>query len=848
MWATLGPTPIAGTLWGKVAGRVTSLALDLTHDPSGNTLYVGSAYGGVWKSTNAASGTPSYTPISDATRSLAVGSIALDTSTTPPIIYVGTGEPNESGDSYYGVGVMRSSDGGTTWSLATSSNGGTFSFYGLSFSKILVDAVNPKIVLAASVEGNGLGGSPFGTQPGIFRSTDSGTTWTNVYPGSIQSSSLVTNDLVYDSTRKTYFAANSGHGFYKSTDQGATWTALPSPFFGAVAPAFANFLRASLAVRGGTLWGVISDSSFNLSTPTPGKDTGLVQSTDGGNTWSAVAAPANLFNNQGFYDQYVAAPAGSTALVVAGVDTFVARSVHGTSTVWTNTTNAYGGGNVHADEHAFAAIDATHWYTGNDGGAYRTDNAAATWTSVSANLSIAQFYSATPDPFTAGTYFGGTQDNGTLLTTGTATWTQFFSGDGGYTQANPNKKQQYFFQFQGIDVYWSDNGGTTASLIIDSSTIGVDFSTFFVPFKLAPSDTTHMVLGTNHVWRGPTTPTTPGAGWTSISPGLGSPVSDLTVAPTSADVIYAGTTSAKIWKTLDATSATPTWTDITPSSLLGSVGAVAVHPTSASTVFLGVQGFARPHVLLTANGGTSWTNISGNLPDAPVNAVLIDPLAPSNVYVGSDVGVFVITDGGAGGASENWQRLGTGLPDTAVVDLKLATVTPRLIVAATHGRGAWAVAPLTAGCTTGCPATQINCGGGAVAPFVADSDFTGGGTISHPNTIDLTGVTNPAPMAVYQTARIGTFSYTIPGFVAGSSHNVRLHFAETYFSTKGSRTFNVSINGAQVLAGFDVFAAAGAKNKAVIEQFTKNADTTGAFVIQFTTVVNNGLVSGIEIQ
>jgi hypothetical protein len=135
-----------------------------------------------------------------------------------------------------------------------------------------------------------------------------------------------------------------------------------------------------------------------------------------------------------------------------------------------------------------------------------------------------------------------------------------------------------------------------------------------------------------------------------------------------------------------------------------------------------------------------------------------------------------------------------------------------------------------------------------VAPYVADVSFSGGTPINHPNAIDVTGVTNPAPAAVYQTARTGNFTYTVPGFAASSSHTVRLHFAETYFSTAGSRTFNVALNGTAVLTGFDVFAAAGAKNKAVVRPFTQPANASGAYVITFTSVVNNSLVSGIEIQ
>ena len=145
-------------------------------------------------------------------------------------------------------------------------------------------------------------------------------------------------------------------------------------------------------------------------------------------------------------------------------------------------------------------------------------------------------------------------------------------------------------------------------------------------------------------------------------------------------------------------------------------------------------------------------------------------------------------------------------------------------------------------------AIQINAGGAAAAPYVADKDFSGGATIDHANAIDVSGVSNPAPAAVYQTARIDNFTYTVPGFAAGSGHTVRLHFAETYFSTSGSRTFNVAINGTQVLSKFDVYKTAGAKNKAVVEAFTVNANANGSYVIQFTSVVNNSLVSGIEID
>jgi len=138
-------------------------------------------------------------------------------------------------------------------------------------------------------------------------------------------------------------------------------------------------------------------------------------------------------------------------------------------------------------------------------------------------------------------------------------------------------------------------------------------------------------------------------------------------------------------------------------------------------------------------------------------------------------------------------------------------------------------------------------GGPAVAPFQADQSFTSSNTISHANTINTTKVSNPAPAAVYQTGRSGNFIYTIGGFVPGATATVRLHFAETYWAAAGQRTFNVSINGAQVLTNFDIFSAAGGPNIANIQQFTVPANSTGQYIIQFTTLINNSLVNGIEI-
>jgi hypothetical protein len=156
---------------------------------------------------------------------------------------------------------------------------------------------------------------------------------------------------------------------------------------------------------------------------------------------------------------------------------------------------------------------------------------------------------------------------------------------------------------------------------------------------------------------------------------------------------------------------------------------------------------------------------------------------------------------------------------------------------------------------SGADIVAINSGGPAVsnsgggdAPFVADEDVTGGGTDTSANAITTAGVTNAAPMAVYQSERAGTFTYTIPGLVAGSTHTVLLHFAEFYWTAAGKRVFNVAINGTTVLSNFDIYAIAGA-NKALVEQFTATANSSGQIVISYTNgTADQPKSSGIEIR
>lgn len=151
---------------------------------------------------------------------------------------------------------------------------------------------------------------------------------------------------------------------------------------------------------------------------------------------------------------------------------------------------------------------------------------------------------------------------------------------------------------------------------------------------------------------------------------------------------------------------------------------------------------------------------------------------------------------------------------------------------------------------------SINAGGNAAGSYITDTGFSGGTPYTSTNPVDTTGVTSPAPEAVYQSVRYGnTFSYRVAHLAPNTSYHVNLHFNELYWDTSyagnnggvGSRVFNVDINGTNVLSNFDIFATAGGANKAIVEPFTTSSDANGNITISFTTVTDNAMVNGIDV-
>jgi hypothetical protein len=286
----------------------------------------------------------------------------------------------------------------------------------------------------------------------------------------------------------------------------------------------------------------------------------------------------------------------------------------------------------------------------------------------------------------------------------------------------------------------------------------------------------------------------------------------------------------------------------TPVSVSGTTATLTLSPASAAVI----------QFVPSSGNCTAPSAPSGLTATAASSSQINLNWTASSSTCGVTYNVFRSTTSGFTPSTSN--EITSGVTATTYSNTGLAASTTYYYLAEGTNSGGTSAASNQANATTSassgsCTSLCINAGGPAVSPFVADEDFAGGNTINHANTINTSKVTNPAPAAVYQTGRdtsaVGpgtTFTYTIGGFTANSSHTVRLHFCETFFTAAGKRTFNVSINGTQVLTNFDIFATAGGQNIANIQQFTEPANASGQYVILFTSEVNNALISGIEID
>jgi photosystem II stability/assembly factor-like uncharacterized protein len=723
-----------------ISGRVTAIALD-PNDPD-NTVYIGTAQGGLWKTTDGGS---LWEPRTDFQFSLAIGAVTVDPSMTDPgtgrsnRIWVGTGEANFALDSYYGGGVLRSNDGGATWVQL-----GAATFAQDEISRILVDpADNTHLYLSCSI--------------GVFESTNTGGAWALLRAG-------VANDIALDASNPAshrLFAAFQGEGIFLRVGTGA-WTLLTHPDVPNPAPG-----RIAIAMFNGnpqTLYAAFADAVGALE--------GLYRTNDGGTTWAPLTSPAGVA--QAWYNLVLAVhPTDANTVYFGEVQLW--RSTNG-GAAWTRISFGPPAGQpgVHVDQHAFAihpTTPATVW-AGNDGGVWRSTDGGTNFTHRNRGLQTMQYYFVAQHPQWESVMLAGAQDNGAQRYGGHPAWTLSAFGDGAYAAIDPVTPTRWYegrFAVQNFAIFAcfrSDTAGAPGSFVAKNTGITVaDRVLFYAPLALDPSNPSTLFMGTHRLYR-----TTNNAdNWASITGDLTAAnqawraISAITVAPSNSNVVYVGTSDGRFWRVeWDGT----TWTTTNRSAGLPGVyiADIAVHPTDANTVYVAVSAllfaewateFGINHVWRTPDAGANWTNISTGLSTAnPVNTVVIDPAATNRIFIGTDVGVFRSEDQGG-----TWTPWDQGLPNVAVLDLGIHAPS-RLIRAATHGRGVWE-RPVDAAT---CAAVDIYMRDDAVdigrripAPSGVEHPFQPGETIYWYQSVDIE-VDSPDPMTGYQTPS-GTIDY-----------------------------------------------------------------------------------------
>jgi len=697
-WSALGPNPIvqqqrSDGAFAAQSGRIGALAIR----PSNGQFILGAAQGGIWLYTPptppATLGT--WTPVADKQDSLAIGALAVAPS-DDAVIYAGTGEGALSGDSMFGDGILRSSNGGKNWAHVS----GNY-FQGVSVAGLAVDPTNADHLYAAILRGRG--GARRVTPPshsryGLWESKDGGESWTLLKAS--QSESNGATDVAIDPLNPSVvYASFWGDAMYKSTDGGANW----SPMMNGL-PSDANYAagatRFSIGVShpSGASQAVLYAGFDYLDTAGHHHSSRVWKSTDAGANWSVtpggtgINAVTNYCDVQCTYDNVIEVntnnpdvvyAAGSFGYNLSPPSGGIYRSDDGGQT-WINL-----GWDLHPDFHALAfdPSNPNRVLIGNDGGVYFSSNkggrlggtsdplSAVNWQNLNGSvnpatagvtgrsgLSIAQFTSvATVPQVPAGLnserFWGGTQDNGTLRkSVNSQTWFDVASGDGGQVLVDPTSDSCLlgpscfvygtYFSPPAQNYRYTDGGNFFTASFIRSGINVNDRSDFYAPWAMNLQNTNQLFYGTYRLYRtNSARASSPGnVRWSLISPDLTTGCTG--TAPNGArnctisaigvgggNAVYTGSLDGQVYVSTDAqVSDTPTWTHLDPNHTV--------------------------------------------LPNRPVASIAVDRSNYRIAYLGyngynpatpGDPGhVFRTTDGG-----NNWVDISGNLPDAPVNSLVL---------------------------------------------------------------------------------------------------------------------------------------------------------------------------------
>lgn len=632
-WFPIGTAVVPAN--GGGAGRINAVRFDPN---TSDIIYLGTAGGGVWKSTT----NGSWQPLSDFLPVTSIADVAIDPTNTNTI-YAATGDgygyelnwqsDNDFWGGTYTAGVFKSIDGGGTWSPT-----------GLSFEqsnleivqRLVIHPTNPNKLLAA-------------TRAGIYYTGDAGVTW-----------SLVDSTHCYD------FAFNTAHpdtvytagnkDLLWSTDGGATWSILYDNVIGqgrvSIETSAANPDVIYLLNEGG---------SFK-------------RSSDGGLTWQNKQTPTAGF--YGYYDSdFDVSSANENYLIAGGIYTAISNN-GGTSWQTASVNAPYTASDyVHADGHCVRFLPGSTdvIFSGNDGGIFKSVDFGTNWTDLSNGLMIGQAYRMSSSETNPDVMYSGWQDNGSNKWDGT-NWAMVNGpSDGMGTRVDYTDENIAYIETQYGGLYKTTNGGLTWAWV---SPAGGDWIT---PFIIDPVDHNTLYYGGSYeVYK----TTNGGSSWTSLNANLGGSCFWVEAAASDNNYVYACALN-KIKRSSDAGGS---WTDVTGTLPVGTVGMnyIAINNNDPMSLWVAFSGYSDGNkVFHSEDGGATWTNVSGTLPNVPVNTIVYENDSPDGLYIGTDVGVFYRDNNLA-----DWIPYMTGLPNVMVHELEINYAAGKLR-AATYGRGLW---------------------------------------------------------------------------------------------------------------------------------------------------------------
>ncbi len=672
--ASGNPRGPSGGTGGFASGRVLSMLVDAA-DPTGNTVFVGAADGGLLKCTNfmIASSTPAsppmnWTPVDDFLDNLAITSICQDP-TNPSTIYFSTGEGTSNADAVLGKGIWKSTDNGATFSLLPSSTGFTRTF------KILCDN-RGNIFLASRLTG------------GVYRSINGGNTWNNITP---TGTPTICTDIELSSTGRLHVSLGYSTGTttlayrYSNEPTGVDSTSWAS---GTGLPTTGG--RMELATKGDTLYAVPS-----------GNGTTVVESYksyNGGTTWvkaNTTNYPTSPTSSQAWYDITLAInPDNASQIIIGGLDAYKSIDTGKTLTRTTAWVTAGTIPYVHADHHYM------QWYKsggenrviiGCDGGAFLSRDTGKTYVDRNNGMAIKQFYSVAIHPTLPNYFLAGAQDNGShqFKNPGLSYSVEVTGGDGAIVdidQVNP----QYQFTSYVYNQYRRsiDGGNSWASFNLNANT-----GRFINPFVYDGIGRKLYACEANNVirrWDNPITAANQaGAVSTLLTvPALaGTNSSAFLMSLKTPHRLFVGTGTGKLVYIDSANTVTNTNVAANTTDISGPwggvyIGGIAVG-SSDQNIAIAITNYGVNNVWVTSNGGTSWTAIDGNLPDMPVRTLVFNPTNDNQLIIGTEAGVY--TSSNLNGAATFWSA-SPGFP-TVRTDMLKVRPFDRLIAAATHGRG-----------------------------------------------------------------------------------------------------------------------------------------------------------------